>query len=80
MYSREVNPVLKFLEYPHWEPNECNWLLIFVLRWYKVGFLYENDMLNTLRVTCKPFITCGPDNVVGIASGYGLDGSGIEYR
>ena len=28
----------------------------------------------------KHVITCGPGNVVGIATGYGLDGPGIESR
>jgi hypothetical protein len=30
-------------------------------------------------LTTKP-IGCGPDSSVGIATGYGLDGSGIESR
>jgi hypothetical protein len=35
--------------------------------WRKLHYVELNDL-------------CGPDSLVGIATGYGLDGPGIEFR
>jgi hypothetical protein len=36
----------------------------------------KKSLLNKVSV----LVICGPDSVVGIATGYGLDGPGIESR
>jgi hypothetical protein len=49
----------------------------------KTGICYcwKQNNYNFLFYFCNvSFILCGPDSSVGIATGYGLDGPGIESR
>ena len=42
---------------------------------------YNLDTLKRLEtILCSSYLDFGPGSVVGIAAGYGLDGSGIETR
>ena len=47
----------------------------------KVQFVPHRDhSALPLQITSHLIIFCGPGSVVGIATGYGLDGPGIESR
>ena len=43
-------------------------------------FSHINPIYAEYIIYVRSLITCGPGSVVGIATGYGLDGPGIESR
>ena len=42
--------------------------------------LLDQEQMIITREHTVMFLVCGPGSVVGIATAYGLDGPGIEYR
>jgi hypothetical protein len=40
----------------------------------------KNTNLRCVKYYKSKYLMCGPGSVVGIATGYGLDGAGIESR
>jgi hypothetical protein len=42
---------------------------------WEIGMIWDKNIWNDLEG-----LYCGPDSSVGIATGYGLDGPGIETR
>jgi hypothetical protein len=52
------------------------------LNWTKVAIIYEEDYGKTYSSSIHRYSTWigGPGSVVGIATGYGLEGPGIESR
>jgi hypothetical protein len=63
----------------------CPFLLLTILFTLLVTYYNRTSYNHTFYNHTKPFCTaysypCGPGSVVGIATGYGLDGPGIESR
>jgi hypothetical protein len=60
--------------------KNCCIRLVIYLNWKVNSYFILESCVGDCDFSSMPRSSCGPGSIVGIASGYGLDGPGIESR